>query len=66
MNKLNIDNQGDQPPQTSYNKTAVGVMVTISIVFLLLAVIISSVAGSNSYLTYENYLNIHNLHYRRS
>ena len=60
MNELNIDNQSNQPSQNLPNKTVVGVMIAISIVLMLLAVIISSVGGSNGYLTYENYLNIHN------
>ena len=60
MDEINVGNQNNQPPQTSNNKTAIGVVVAIIIGVILFAVIISSVGGSNSYLTYENYMKIHN------
>lgn len=59
MDEINVGNQNNQPPQTSNNKTAIGVVVVIIIGVILFAVIISS-AGGYSYLTYENYMKIHN------
>lgn len=64
MDEINAGNQNNQHLQISNNKTAIGVVVAIIIGVIigviLFAVIISSVGGSNSYLTYENYMKIHN------
>ena len=60
MSEINVGNQNNQPSQKSNNKSVLGVIIAIIIGVIFLAVIISSVGDSNSYLTYENYIKIHN------
>ena len=60
MDEIYIGNQNNQPSRPSNSKTVISVIVTIAVFVILFAVIISSVGGSNTYLTYENYMKIHN------
>lgn len=62
MEEINLGNgnQNNPPPKQNSNATVIGVIAVVAIVVILFAVIFSFLGGSNSYLTYENYMKIHN------
>ena len=58
MEEFNLGNQTNPPTHTNINKKVIAIVICILVFVVIFAIIISSTAGTKTYLTYDNYRKI--------